>query len=124
MKNHPTWRAAYRLGDCAPGNRDEFIALQPADLIAYETFRLIHERHFGMNKIRKPLNKMFPFNGFSGFYYEPEILEHMKPIAENDTSEPNGCIIIHPPAYTTEDAPSSEEAGKTNGSNESAILSP
>jgi len=35
MKNHPTWRAAYRLGDCAPGNRDEFIALQPADLIAY-----------------------------------------------------------------------------------------
>ena len=76
------------------------MALQPADLIAYETFRLIHERHFGLNKLRKPLEKMFPFNGFSGFYYEPQILQDMKQIAENDTSEPNGCIIIHPPAYT------------------------
>jgi hypothetical protein len=109
MKAHPKWRAAYRLGTCASGSREQFVALQPADLIAYETFRLIHERHFGMNKIRVPLNKMFPFNGFSGFYYTPEILVDMKPIAENDTSEPNGCIIIHPPAYTKDDAPGSEQ---------------
>ncbi len=62
-----------------------------------------------MNKIRVSLNKVFPFNGFSGFYYTSEILGDMKPIAENDTSEPNGCIIIHPPAYTKDDAPDSEQ---------------
>jgi hypothetical protein len=60
-----------------------------------------------MNGIRVPLNKMFPFNGSSGSYYTPEILVDMKPIAENDTSEPNGCIIIHVPAYTKE--PGSEQ---------------
>jgi len=64
MKAHPTWQAAYRLGTCAPGSRDEFIALQPADLIAYETFRLIHERHFGMNKLRKPLERCFRLTVF------------------------------------------------------------
>ncbi|MFZ0199693.1 MAG: DUF3800 domain-containing protein [Candidatus Sulfotelmatobacter sp.] len=118
MKSHPTWRAAYRLSSCAAGNRDEFIALQAADLIAYETFRLIHERHFGMNKVRKPLEKMFPFNGFSGFYYVPEILERMKTIAEKDTSEPNGCIIIHPPAYTADDAPgASDELSSSHSPN-------
>jgi hypothetical protein len=106
MKAHPTWRAAYRLGTCAAGNYEDFTALQPADLVAYETFRLIHERHFGMNRVRVPLQKMFPSNGFSGFYYTPEIFERMKPIVEKDTSEPNGCIFIHPPAYTLDDASS------------------
>jgi hypothetical protein len=108
MKAHPTWRAAYRLGTCASGTREEFIALQPADLVAYETFRLIHERHFGMNRVRVPLEKMFPSNGFSGFYYTPEIFERMKPIVEKDTSEPNGCIFIHPPAYTLDDSAGSK----------------
>jgi len=105
MKAHPTWRAAYRLGTCEPGSREKFVPLQPADLMAYETFRLIHERHFGMNKIRIPLYKMFPFNGFSGFYYTAEILQDMKPIAENDKGEPNGCIFIQLPQYTKDDAP-------------------
>ena len=102
MKAHPGWRAAYRLGTCAPGDRDEFIALQPADLIAYETFRLVHERHFGFKRVRKALQKMWAQNGFSGFYYEPDVLESIKPTAENDTSEPNGCIIIQEMPYTEE----------------------
>ena len=116
MKAHPTWRAAYRLGTCAPGSREKFTALQPADLVAYETFRLIHERHFGMNKVRIPLQKMFSSNGFSGFYYQTEIFEHMKPIVESDTSEPNGCIFIHEPAYTLDDAGSEQEQSDSQSS--------
>jgi hypothetical protein len=103
MKVHPIWRAAYRLGICEVGDRETFTALQPADLVAYETYRLIHERHFGMNRLRIPLQKMFSSNGFSGFYYTTEILESMKLIVEKDTSEPNGCIFIHEPNYTKDE---------------------
>jgi hypothetical protein len=100
MKVHPIWRAAYRLGTCEVGDRDMFTALQPADLVAYETYRLIHECHFGINRLRIPLQKTFSSNGFSGFYYTTEILDTMKPIVEKDISEPNGCIFIHEPNYT------------------------
>lgn len=107
MRAHATWRAAYRLGDCYFADRRKDTNLQVADLLAYETFRLIHDRHFGLAKVRIPLTKMFPHNGFSGFYYVPDMLERMKNIAEGDTSEPNGCIIIHNPSYTY-DAKTSE----------------
>jgi hypothetical protein len=53
LKDSTEWPPCHRLGTCAPGDGADFIALQPADLVAYETFRLIHEKHFGGGKIRK-----------------------------------------------------------------------
>jgi hypothetical protein len=103
MKASPSWRAAYRLGECTSGGKG-VIPLQVADLVVYETFRLIHERHFGLNRVRIPLTKMFPSNGFLGFYYEEEVLERMKKTAEADRSAPNGCIIIQIPQYTSDEA--------------------
>lgn len=102
MKANTTWPPHIHLAACVPGSWQEYIALQPADLIAYETFRLMHEKHYGSQKVRKALEKLLPTNGFSGFYYEPETLERLKePLAEA-TCEPNGFIVIHNVPYTGE----------------------
>jgi len=53
--------------------------LQTADLIAYETFRLLHGEQDGVLTARKSLESMFPKNGFKGLYYGRQTLEKMKP---------------------------------------------
>jgi len=99
MKDNPKWRAAYRLGVCTSGSTKEFVGLQPADLIAYETFRLIYDRHYTGRKVRKALQALLPANGFSGFYYEKEILDRLKEPLESSNSSKNGFIVIHTPSY-------------------------
>jgi len=100
MKKQKQWPNHIHLGACAAGAKGEYIALQPADLIAYETFRLIHEKHYGQQKVRKALEKLFPSNGFSGFYYDAGELEYIKDKVESAQVAPNGFIGIHPPSYT------------------------
>jgi hypothetical protein len=87
---------------CAPGDSHEVIALQPADLVAYETFRLIHDKHFTGGKVRKAFDYLFPHNGFSGLYYDAEVLERIKEPLAAANVVPNGFVVIHSPEYTRE----------------------
>jgi hypothetical protein len=97
------WPASRHLGTCASGSAEEYIPLQAADLIAYETFRLLESKARGREKIRKALRKLLPKNGFSGYYYEPELLRDIKDTIENAQVEPNGFIALHRLPYTTDD---------------------
>jgi hypothetical protein len=105
MKDSTHWPASRHLGTCAPGSAEGYIPLQAADLIAYETFRLLQSKISGNEKLRKALGKLLPKNGFSGYYYEPELLQDIKETIENAQVEPNGFIAIHPLPYTTADLP-------------------
>lgn len=101
MKAETEWPPARRLGECAPDDSHEALGLQPADLIAYETFRLIQSKENG-GMVRKAFDSLFPHNGFSGLYYDAVTLERIKqPIAAANVI-PNGFIVIHEPQYTRE----------------------
>lgn len=95
MKRSP-WRAAYRLGTCMIGARDEFIPLQVADLIAYETFKYVHNQKFRAGGLRVVLEKLFPVAGFTGFYYDDQMLKRTKELTE---ASPQSTLIITLPPH-------------------------
>jgi len=98
MQDNPNWRFGRRLAFCARGNWQDFVPLQTADLIAYETFRLLHEKHKDDPKqARWALRTMFPENGFLGHYYEAETLQRIKEPLENAACAPNGFVVVFPP---------------------------
>jgi hypothetical protein len=102
MKDGEGWPPRHRLGTCTPGDSNEIIALQSADLVAYETFRLIHDKHFTGGKVRKAFDSLFPHNGFSGLYYDAGVLERIKGPLDAANVVPNGFVVIHSPEYTRE----------------------
>lgn len=93
LKDCTQWAPHRRLGTCTPGDSDEIIALQSADLIAYETFKLIHDAKLNGAKVRKALESLFPCNGFSGFYYDAQMLERIKPFIESASGVRNGAMF-------------------------------
>lgn len=110
LKKSVEWPAHRRLGTCTPGTGKEFVALQPADWIAYETFRLIHERHYGSQKVRAAFDNLFPHAGFSGHYYDAETLESIRePLAEASVV-PNGFIVRHIPEYVQDEDGESKQS--------------
>jgi hypothetical protein len=97
MKDSEDWPYHGRLATCTPGSSDEITTLQSADLIAYETFRLLHSRHRGPEQVRKSLSMMFPKNGFYGVYYERDTLEEIREPLRQSACVPNGFIVNFPP---------------------------
>jgi hypothetical protein len=94
MKDSSAFRDRNRLATCTPASADEVIPLQTADLIAYETFKLLHGRRGGVMKARKSLESMFSKNGFNGLYHDRQTLEAMKPEIESAINcAPNGFIF-------------------------------
>ncbi len=94
MKYHPSYKYGHRLATCNPGTWEEYIELQAADLIAYETFKALHEVHrTGDVKARKSLESLFSDNGFLGYYLDRPTLNLVKPQLEAATCEPNGFIL-------------------------------
>src|SRR4051794_7214721 len=64
------------------------------DLIAYETFRMMHVVHkTGVMEARKGLKTMFYENGFLCYYYDRDTLMRMKGALESSMSVPNGFIV-------------------------------
>jgi hypothetical protein len=96
---------ASKMGTCIPGSWDENIALQPADLMAYETLRLIQEKKKGSDFVRRSLQSLFGVTGFLGFYYDREFIETIKDAASNATCLPGGWIPISPGLYPKERRP-------------------
>lgn len=102
MKDDPQWPYAHRLATCAPGSCEEFTALECADLIAYETFRLIHDGAKGP-MVRKALRSMFSANGFLGHGLDARILQSLKEPLENAICADNGFVIQFAPAAADEE---------------------
>lgn len=82
-----------RLATCTPGQWDENVALQPADLVAYESMRLIKDKRFG-TEMRWALMQLFGISGFMGYYLDRSALEAMAPLAERATCLPGGWLPI------------------------------
>jgi len=102
MKDAAVFRDRNRLATCTPASSEEITELQTADLIAYETFKLLHSAKGGILKARRSLESMFDTNGFQGLYYGGETLERMKPQIEAAATAgcaPNGFIINLAPEW-------------------------
>lgn len=96
IKNDPGFIYRARLATCTPASTDKLIALEPADLIAYETFRLLHQKRYREPKIRHVLQSMFDTNGFSGYYFGEETLRRIKEPLESAVCRPSGFVVVMP----------------------------
>ncbi|HEY2380290.1 MAG TPA: DUF3800 domain-containing protein [Terriglobia bacterium] len=99
MKDSKEWPFHRRLATCAPGGWEDHLGLQPADLIAYETYRILADRYDGKyndDDVRPFLRRMFSTNGFLGYYFEPWAFNEIKEHLENIDCVPNGFILNFP----------------------------
>jgi len=94
MKDHSSYPFGHRLATCVPGGAEEYVALQPADLIAYETCRYLQNKQSGDDpeRVRKAMQKLFQHNAFSGYYYNSQLLQDMKTEIEISNCDPDGYI--------------------------------
>lgn len=100
MKNHPLFEHRERLGTCTPGNMDDLVVLQPADLIAYEAFKWMEEaRKFGPEKMepkRFPLRSLLQHNHVAEGYWSHDTLLRDKPRIESTRCDVDGGLVIIP----------------------------
>jgi len=96
MKFDSNWKDHDRLVTCTPGSVEDFIALEPADLIAYETFRLFDTIHKEAVGVRYALRAIFPQNAFVSNAWDAKRLNDLKVPIENAPVAQNGFIILSP----------------------------
>jgi len=96
MKDDPKFKYRHRLATCTPGSAEEFIGLQPADFVAYETFRLMHGKRNGVTEMRKALNSMLGTTGFLGHHFEEKSLNRIKDDVDALPSDPGKFVIVPP----------------------------
>ncbi len=96
MKDNPKFRHSRRLETCTPGAAADFLGLQPADFVAYETFRLMNERRKGNAVMRKALAGMFGTTGFLGYQFGEETLKRIKDDVDSIEAGPGGLVIVPP----------------------------
>jgi hypothetical protein len=94
LKATEEWPYSRRLETCTPGSSAVVAALQTADLIAYDSFRLLHGKHRSVARARRSLESMYSKNVFMGVYYEKETLESLKEALGASTCVKNGFIPI------------------------------
>lgn len=97
LKDNPAFKLRHRLATCAPGSWEDFLPLQCADMIAYDTYRLLEDKNVGMGRTRKSLESLYPKNGFMGFYFEQDLLRSMKEPLEKARGLDNGFIVTPKP---------------------------
>ena len=97
-----------RIATCTPAATEDLVALQPADFIAYETFRLLHSKRYGGDKVRVVLQSMFDTNGFTGYYFGADTFTVMKEPMESAVCRPNGFVVNMP---TVEEALRAKRVG-------------
>jgi hypothetical protein len=96
MKDSTDWTLGCRMATCAPGSTEDFTPLECADLIAYETFRLVHDKSTG-DSVRKALSLMFSTNGFLGHALDTDALRSLKEPLENAVCADNSFVVRHAP---------------------------
>jgi hypothetical protein len=102
LKDNPVWPLRHRLATCTPGNWEDFVPLQCADMIAYDTYRLLDDKNSGMQRTRKSLESLYSKNGFMGFYFEQDILRSFKKPLEESRGVDNGFIVTPRPQASME----------------------
>jgi hypothetical protein len=96
MKDNPKFKHGHRLATCTSGSAEDFIGLQPADFVAYETFRLMHDKRNGATQMRAALSNMLGTTGFLGYVFAEKSLNRIKDDVDAMPSEPNGFVVIPP----------------------------
>jgi hypothetical protein len=84
-----------RLATCTGVNMDELVAMQPADLIAYETFKRLHAQRNGKGEVRHVLKSLMKNNIVNETYMGSVTLKNMKAQIES-TPAGNGQLVIIP----------------------------
>lgn len=100
MKSDIGFEHRHRLGTCTPGVMEEMVALQPADLIAYEAFKWMEQvrRHDGqkMEPKRFPLKNLLKENRVAEGYWSRDTLLRDKPRIESTPCIRDGGLVIIP----------------------------
>lgn len=94
MKDDVKFVHRHRLATCTPGSSEDFIGLQPADFVAYETYRLMHDHRSGKEKIRDALNTMIGTTRFLCEMFTGATLERVKDSVDAAECADNSCIIV------------------------------
>lgn len=96
LKEEEYFPYRHLLATCTSADSSKVVALQPADLIAYEYFkRLNTARDNGTSKMRQVLSILRQNIGYDGGrYFSEAILRKLKPGIEAAVCRPNGLIIL------------------------------
>jgi hypothetical protein len=90
MREDQSWKYRSRLITSAPGSWEDFMPLQPADMVAYETFKLLHNA--GWPVVREALRKVLKNTPHIGVCFDKEVLQRILPkvVAQE------GTVIVDP----------------------------
>jgi hypothetical protein len=94
MKDNPSFAHRHRLATCTPGSWEDFTALQPADYIAYETYRLMNDQRRGIETMRKALNTMIGTTSFLCEMFTDTTLERIKDEVDAAKCADNSLVVI------------------------------
>jgi len=79
IKDDPTVPYRHRLATCVPGSWQEYVPLQAADMIAYDTFKLLDDTHVhGKSKWRKSLEALYASAQLHGKFFDKDSFESIK----------------------------------------------
>jgi hypothetical protein len=96
IKNDPKFRHRHRLESCVSSASETYIGLQAADFVAYESFRLMHDKRKGQTEMRAALATMLGTTRFMGYVFEERTLKRIKEGVENAACIPGGLVIVPP----------------------------
>lgn len=95
MKENQGFPHRSRLATCSPLKMEECVAMQPADLIAYETFKRLYARRKGKSQVRHVLKSLLKNNVVNECYFGSETLRREKGRIES-TPAGDGQLVIIP----------------------------
>ncbi|HEX3684731.1 MAG TPA: DUF3800 domain-containing protein [Bryobacteraceae bacterium] len=98
LKDNPHFPYRHRLATCTPADSTEMTCLQPADMVAYETFKRLH---VGRQSVDAEMRKVFAILvekcGYDGGnYFSEEVLRELKTGIESTICRPGRLIVIPP----------------------------
>lgn len=96
MKSNLSFANRLRLGTCTPGNMEEIIELQTADLIAYEWFKWFNTRGRQEGNIRPILVSLVKRHPILERYWDEKNILLLRDRIESEVAE-DGQLIIVPP---------------------------
>jgi hypothetical protein len=98
LKDNPHFPYHHRLATCAPADSADVVALQAADLIAYESFKRLNiKRDTDAADMRTVMSILVESIGYDGGnYFNERILRDLKPGIESAVCRPGELVVIPP----------------------------
>jgi hypothetical protein len=96
MKNDIKWAHRHKLGTCAPGSWQDYLPLQPADAVAFDTFKLLHQQSW--KKVRISLRKILTGIEHIGVCFDEDVFASILPRV---LAAGEGTIICVDPIIST-----------------------